>query len=52
MFWLKNESVFIGTVMKSATDIIGGPAGLVNNISSTATSNVDEVGLVTSTYSL
>ena len=28
-----------------------GPAGLLNKISSTATSNIDEVGLVTMTYS-
>jgi hypothetical protein len=31
--------------MKSATDIISGPAGDLNKISSTATSNVDDDGL-------
>ena len=36
--------------MKSAIDIIGGPATLLNKISSTATSWNDEVGLVVSTY--
>jgi hypothetical protein len=33
-------------VMKSAIDIIGGPAPLSNKISSTAASYVDEVCLV------
>ncbi len=36
--------------MKSAIDIIGGPATLLNKISSTAASYVDEVSLVVSTY--
>ncbi len=36
--------------MKSATDIISGPATLLNKISSTAASYIDEVGLSWSTY--
>jgi hypothetical protein len=35
--------------MKSSIDVMIGPAGLVNNISSTAMSYVDEVGLATLT---
>ena len=50
MFWLKKESESKGTVMKSTIDIIGGPATLLNKISSTATSIVDEVGLFVLTY--
>ena len=50
MFWLKKESESIGMVMNSAIDIIGGPATLLNNISSTAASYVDEVGLLVLTY--
>jgi hypothetical protein len=49
---LKKESESILTVMKSSIDLISGPTGFVNNISSTATSNVDEFGLTTLTYSL
>ena len=37
-------------MIKSAIDVMIGPAGDLNKISSTATSNVDEVGLVVSTY--
>ncbi len=36
-------------LMKSSIDVMIGPAGLVNNISSTAMSYVDEVGLATLT---
>ena len=46
MFWLKKESVSIRTWIKSAIYVIGGPAGLVNKTSSTATSNVYEVKVV------
>ena len=49
MVWLKKERESIGTWIKSSIDMIGGPTGLMNKISSTATSNVDEVGLVTLT---
>jgi hypothetical protein len=42
----------MGTVMKSAIDIIGGPATLLNKISSTAASYIDEVGLVVLNYTL
>ncbi len=37
--------------MKSSIDVIGGPAGLLNKISRTATSYVDEVGLINLTGS-
>ena len=37
--------------MKSSIDVMIGPAGLVNSISSTAMSYVDEVGLATLTCS-
>ena len=50
MFWLRKESESIGTVMKSAIDIIGGPDTLLNKISSTAASYIDEVSLFTLTY--
>ncbi len=40
----------MGTVMKSAIDIIGGPTTLLNKISSTAASYVEEVGLVVLIY--
>ncbi len=38
------------TVIKSTIDIIGGPATLLNNISSTAASYAEEVTLVVLTY--
>jgi hypothetical protein len=46
---LKKESLSIGTLMKFATDIIGGPAGVLNNISCTAALYFDDVGLISLT---
>ena len=50
MFWLKKDSESIGTEMKSTTDIIGGSDTLLNKISRTPTSYIDEVGLFVLTY--
>ena len=38
MFWLKKDNVSIRTSMKSSSILIGGPAGLLNRISSMASS--------------
>ncbi len=51
MFWLKKERESIEKWVKSSIDLISGPAGLMNKTSSTATSNVNEVGLATMTFS-